>query len=56
MEILSEGTSLAAKQMLRRVLKHFPCIIIIATIVKDRESDLVCKMGLFNNWQLLVST
>lgn len=56
MEILSEGTSLAAKQMLWRVLKHFPCIIIIATIVKDRKSDLVSKMGLFNNWQLLVST
>lgn len=52
MEVLSEGTSLAAKQMLPRVLKHFPCVFIIATIVKDRESDLVCKMGLFNNWQL----
>lgn len=45
MEMLSEGTSLAAKQMLPRVLKHFPCVFIIATIVKDRESDLVCKMG-----------
>lgn len=53
--MLSKGTSFTAKQMLQRVLKHFSCIIIIATIVKDRESHLVCKMGLFNNWQLLVS-
>lgn len=56
MEMLSEGTSLAAKQMLCRVLKHFPSIIIIATIVKDKESELVCKIGLFNNWQQLAST
>lgn len=56
MEMLSEGTSLAAKQMLQRVLKHFSFIIIIVTIVKDRKGDLVCKMGLFNNWQLLAST
>ena len=54
--MLSEGTSLAAKQMQRRVLKLFHCIIITATIIKDRESDLVFKIGTFNNWQLLAST
>lgn len=47
MEMLSQGKSLGTKQMLCKVLKHLSCIILIATIVEDRESDLVCRMGPF---------
>lgn len=54
--MLSQGKSLGGKQTPRKVLKHLSCIIIIATIAEDWESELVCKMGLFNNWQLLAST